>query len=247
MIYKKTSDYAPAPEKGKTAKKNTKTDNKNSDSGSSKGSSANVYGQSTTLSPLISTSLINNERSATDSGTAAKAKALAEDWQNSRPVYTGAKYADEIDSLLDILSETKFSYNAENDPVYRAYRDSYADQARLAMQDAIGKSAALTGGMGNSYAQAAGQQAYGNTVSKAVQIIPELYEAAWGRYTDEKDATAQQIKLLSELDDADFDRYNDMLKNYLTEGKMLTDNYRNLSKDDWNRYTDYVKLLLSIK
>ena len=60
-------------------------------------------------------------------------------------------------------------------------------------------------------------------------------------------ATAQQIKLLSELDDADFDRYNDMLKNYLTEGKMLTDNYRNLSKDDWNRYTDYVKLLLSIK
>ena len=42
-------------------------------------------------------------------------------------------------------------------------------------------------------------------------------------------------------------RNNDMLKNYLTEGKMLTDNYRNLSKDDWNRYTDYVKLLLSIK
>ncbi|MGM9635755.1 MAG: hypothetical protein ACI3YE_06330 [Candidatus Avispirillum sp.] len=245
MIYKNSSDYAPAPEKRKTEE--SKTDNNKSDSGSSKGSSAASYGQSTTLSPLISTSLINSERSATDSSAAANAKALADEWQKNRPVYSGAKYADEIESLLDILSDMEFSYDAESDPVYRAYRDSYADQARLAMQDAIGKSAALTGGMGNSYAQAAGQQAYGNTVSKAVQIIPELYEAAWGRYTDEKDATAQQIKLLSELDDADFERYNDMLKDYLSEGKMLTDNYRNLSKDDWNRYTDYVKLLLSIK
>lgn len=245
MIYKNSSDYAPAPEKRKTDE--SKTDNNKSDSGTSKGSSAALYGQSTTLSPLITTSLINSERSATDSSAAAKAESQVDSWQKNRPVYSGAKYADEIDSLLNMLSDMEFSYDAESDPAYRAYRDSYADQARLAMQDAIGKSAALTGGMGNSYAQAAGQQAYADTVSKAVQIIPELYEAAWGRYTDERDATAQQIKLLSELDDADFDRYNDMLKNYLSEGKMLTDNYRNLSKDDWNRYTDYVKLLLSIK
>ena len=242
MIYKNSSDYAPAPEIRTVKEKKPKNGN-----GTPKNTGKSSHGQSTVLSPLITTSLYSNERSTTDSSAAANAKAQADDWQKNRPVYSGAKHADEIESLLDILSDMEFSYDAENDPVYRAYRDSYADQARLAMQDAIGKSAALTGGMGNSYAQAAGQQAYGDTVSKAVQIIPELYEAAWGRYTDEKDATAQQIKLLSELDDADFDRYNDMLKNYLSEGKMLTYNYRNLSKDDWNRYTDYIKLLLSIK
>lgn len=254
MLHKVTSDYAPAWEKyrGKAknfdnTKKKKKTDSSSgAGGGSSAGGSSTAAGGSDILAPLIKSGGSPSSRAARDSSAANKAAAELEAWKSARPEYGGAKYASEIEKRLGELSNRKFSYDAENDPVYRAYRDSYTDEARLAMRDAMGKAAALTGGMGNSYAQSAGQQAFGNTIEKTARIIPELYEAAWGRYTDEGKAASDRIKLMSELDDADFEKYNSMLKNYLTEGKILESNYRNLSKDDWDRFYDYAKLLISL-
>lgn len=252
MLHKVTSDYAPAWEKYRGKAKNFDNTKKKKKTDSSSGGGSGASGNSTAMSGGdILASLINSggslaSRNARDGSAANKAAAELEAWKSARPEYGGAKYASEIEKQLGELSNRKFSYDAENDPVYRAYRDSYTDEARLAMQDAMGKAAALTGGMGNSYAQAAGQQAFGNTIEKTARIIPELYEAAWGRYTDEGKAASDRIKLMSELDDADFEKYNSMLKNYLTEGKILESNYRNLSKDDWDRFCDYAKLLISL-
>lgn len=252
MLHKVTSDYAPAWEKYRGKAKNFDNTKKKKKTDSSSGGGSGASGNSTAMSGGdILASLINSggslaSRNARDGSAANKAAAELEAWKSARPEYGGAKYASEIEKQLGELSNRKFSYDAENDPVYRAYRDSYTDEARLAMQDAMGKAVALTGGMGNSYAQAAGQQAFGNTIEKTARIIPELYEAAWGRYTDEGKAASDRIKLMSELDDADFEKYNSMLKNYLTEGKILESNYRNLSKDDWDRFYDYAKLLISL-
>ena len=248
MLHKFTSDYAPAWEKyrGKAKNFDNTKKKKETNTSSGTGSGQTSSGGGDILGSLIKSGGSLASRNARDGSAANKAAAELEAWKSARPEYGGAKYASEIEKQLAELSNRKFSYDAENDPVYRAYRDSYTDEARLAMQDAMGKAAALTGGMGNSYAQAAGQQAFGNTIEKTARIIPELYEAAWGRYTDEGKAASDRIKLMSELDDADFEKYNSMLKNYLTEGKMLESNYRNLSKDDWDRFCDYAKLLISL-
>jgi len=111
------------------------------------------------------------------------------------------------------------------------------------MLDAMGKAASLTGGMGNSYAQSVGQQAYGNYMQDLAQVIPKLYEAAYGRYTAEGDQLHDQIKLLSSLENDQWDRYNDMLENYLKEGKFLFDKYDTMSNADYEKFLDYMELL----
>ena len=111
------------------------------------------------------------------------------------------------------------------------------------MLDAMGKAASLTGGMGNTYAQSVGQQAYGAYMQELAQVIPELYEAAYGRFIDEGDQLYDQIKLLSSLDDAQWDRYNDMIEHYLDEGNFLLDKYETLSDGDYEKFLDYIELL----
>lgn len=78
-----------------------------------------------------------------------------------------------------------FSYSAEDDPLYRQYQQMYMSQGAKAMEDTVGKSAAMTGGYGNSYAQTAGQAVYNDYAGRAADKIPELYQLAYGMYADE--------------------------------------------------------------
>jgi len=166
-----------------------------------------------------------------------------ENWQDRRPGAYDSAYSDQLDALISAATGRAFSYDPLRDPLYRSYRDSYRQGGRLAMQDAMGMAASLTGGMGNSYAQSVGQQAYGAYMQDLAQVIPELYEAAYGRFIDEGDQLEDQIQLLSSLDDAQWDRYNDMLENYLEEGSFLLDKYETLSDADYERFLDYMELL----
>lgn len=81
-----------------------------------------------------------------------------------------------------------FSYDPQKDPAYKLYKEQYLEQGRLAMEDAQGRAAALTGGYGNSYAETAGQQAYQSYVQKLAAVLPELYEKAYDRYESEGEA-----------------------------------------------------------
>ena len=164
-------------------------------------------------------------------------------WKNSRPAPYSDKYAAKIDDLLSQLSSRKFSYNAENDEAYKQYRDKYLADARLAMEDAAGKAAARSGGYANSYAQSVGNQAFGEQIGKLSEILPELYRAAYDRYTDEGDELLSRLKLVSSLSDEQWSRYNEVLKNYLSEGKVLNDNYAKLSKRDADNYLKYLQIL----
>lgn len=81
-----------------------------------------------------------------------------------------------------------FSYDPQKDPAYNLYKEQYLEQGRLAMEDAQGRAAALTGGYGNSYAETAGQQAYQSYVQKLAAVLPELYKSAYDRYESEGEA-----------------------------------------------------------
>ena len=81
-----------------------------------------------------------------------------------------------------------FSYDPEQDSLYQQYREQYLNLGRLAMEDTMGKAAALTGGYGNSYAQTAGQQSYEAYMQQLGNVIPELYDRAYDRYTAEGEA-----------------------------------------------------------
>lgn len=81
-----------------------------------------------------------------------------------------------------------FSYDPQKDPAYNLYKEQYLEQGRLAMEDARGRAAALTGGYGNSYGETAGQQAFQSYVQKLAGVLPELYESAYDRYESEGEA-----------------------------------------------------------
>lgn len=95
-----------------------------------------------------------------------------------------------------ITSRQPFSYDMNGDALYQQYADIYQNNANLAMQNAMAQSAALTGGYGNSYAQAAGQQAYAQQMQNFNDVGMELYDRAYGEYQAEGQELYNQLATL---------------------------------------------------
>ncbi len=76
-------------------------------------------------------------------------------------------------------STAPFRYSLDGDALYRMYRDRYVENARRSMRDTMGQAASLTGGYGSSYSQAAGQQAYDETLRGLTDLIPSLRRDAF--------------------------------------------------------------------
>lgn len=164
-------------------------------------------------------------------------------WQSARPKEKES-FGDDINALLSEISGMDFSYDPSKDAAYKLIRDEVRRAGRIAMEDTLGKALSMTGGYGNSYAQGAAQEAYAGELSRAVEYIPELYEAAYGRFSDDRDAALEELELLSDLSDAELDKYNTLMKLYLSEGDMLFENYKDLSDAEFDRFLDYAELLL---
>lgn len=75
-----------------------------------------------------------------------------------------------------------FSYDLAGDALFQQYKDNYMKQGQMAMQDTMGRAAAMTGGYGNSYAATAGNQAYQAYLGQMNNAIPEFYQMAYDRY-----------------------------------------------------------------
>ena len=95
----------------------------------------------------------------------------------------------ELDSLYRaITGRQQFRYRADSDPLYRAAADRYVQNGRMAMRDTMGQAAALTGGYGSSYAQAAGQQRYDEYLRSLSEALPQYNSMAWQQYQAEGEA-----------------------------------------------------------
>ena len=121
--------------------------------------------------------------------------------------YTG-RYQDQIDQLVgEILGREDFSYDAQQDPLYRMYEESYTRNGQRAMEDTLGQVSARTGGLASSYAAGASQDAYDRYMEELSGKIPELYQLAYSMYQDEGDRMRSDLSMLQGLDDTDYSRY----------------------------------------
>lgn len=132
------------------------------------------------------------------------------------------KYASTYDGQLkdlyeQIVNRDKFAYDINADALYKQYADQYMQKGELAMMDAVGQAAAMTGGYGSSYGQAVGQQTYNAYLQQLNDIVPELYDRAYGQYQDEGDKMLQQYEMLGDLRDDEYDKYNDAYSKWLAE------------------------------
>lgn len=80
-----------------------------------------------------------------------------------------------------------FSYEANSDPVYKAYQKQYAREGQRAAENALGNASANTGGIASSYAVTAAAQQGNYYGSQMSDKIPELYDMAYNRYKNELD------------------------------------------------------------
>ena len=103
------------------------------------------------------------------------------------PDFTSS-YDSQIRRLYDeIVNRPAFRYDPTADPLYRSYRSQMVSEGERAMRDTMGQASALTGGYASSYAQGVGQQEYELYLQRLGQVMPQLYKAAWERYSAEGD------------------------------------------------------------
>lgn len=156
-----------------------------------------------------------------------------------RPGEYTSSYAQELEELYDqIMNRPDFSYDLANDPLYQQYRQQYQRQGRLAMADTMGQAAALTGGYGSSYSQAAGQQSYHQYLAQLAEVTPQLYGQALDRYTRQGEALQAQYDRLLGLEERDYQRYAQAYSQWLSEYGLAQDRYESSRAQDYQAFLD---------
>ena len=151
------------------------------------------------------------------------------------------KYADRIDEMLNqILNRDKFSYNAEDDPLFSQYRDQYNREGNLAMQDTLGQVSARTGGLASSYAVSAAQQANQYYAQQLADKIPELYQLAYDMYLNDIDMQVQDLGLLQNASNTAYNRYRDTMNDWRSDRDFAYGAYRDdVADGQWQTQFDY--------
>lgn len=168
-----------------------------------------------------------------------QAKAALEEQKKSRPGEYQSGWEAQLQALMErILDREEFRYNLDGDALYRQYRDQAMRDGRLAMQDTMGQAAALTGGYGNTYAQAVGQQAYDRQLEKLSGKIPELYALALDQYRQQSQELQSRFDMLSGQERQDYARYQDALSAWQQEADRAWQAYTDSRDFDYGAYRD---------
>ena len=176
-------------------------------------------------------------QSYTPSDVVNQANALLQQHTANKPGAYQSQWQDEINDYLNqIQNRDPFSYDFNADALYQQYKDQYVQQGQMAMMDTMGQAAAMTGGYGNSYAQTVGQQAYNQQLNQLNDIMPELYQMAYNRYSDEGQRLMDMYNMYLGQESLDYGRYQDSLNNYYSELDYLTNRYESERELDYNNY-----------
>lgn len=164
------------------------------------------------------------------------------DVENSKPDAYVSKWQDNINGIMqDILNEKSFSYTGKdlmNDDMYKMYSDLYEKNARQAMQNAQGEAAGLTGGYGSSYSQAAGQQAYDDTMSGLNEIALTLADKAYEKYLNDRSDRYNKLSALNNQDNIDYSRYRDDVGDWQLDREYYAGRYNDTYDRDYNEFVN---------
>ena len=150
------------------------------------------------------------ERGYTPSDDVTAARAYRDSVAALEPGAYQSRFEDRLQELYDqIAGREAFDYDPEEDESYQRYARLYAARGAAAMEDTLGKAAALTGGYGSSYAQSAGQQAYNGYLQELAALVPELRQAALAEYRQEGQALTDRYSMLAQQEKNDYARWQD--------------------------------------
>lgn len=159
--------------------------------------------------------------------------------------WTGGTYGDAVkDAWNNINNRKAFSYDLNGDALYQQYKDKFINQGRLAMADTMGQASAMTGGYGSSYAVTAGNQAYQSHLQNLNDIVPQLYQMAYDRYTQEGQDLKDKYSILNNMYQTEYGEHRDKVGDYNTNLDRLINQYnseraydRGIYESDRTHYT----------
>lgn len=191
------------------------------------------------VSDVTGAKLAEYEQGYRPSAAVAAAEKYLQEIQQKKPGAYVSPYAEQLQQMYDeIVNRKPFTYELNDDPVYRQYRDQYMAQGKRAMQDTVGQAAGLTGGYGSSYAENAGQQAYQTYLQQLNDRIPELQRQALERYEAESADMRQKYAMLGDREDTAYGRYRDELGDYRDDLAEAYQQYQNERGFDYGEYGD---------
>ncbi len=162
------------------------------------------------------TAIIEEEKTAYEQALEALEAA-----KQQLPTYESS-YDQQAEALYQqLLNRPKFTYDSGADALYQTYKQSYAQQGRLAMQHTMGQAAGLTGGYGSSYSQSVGQQQYNAYLQKLSEIFPETYAMAYQQYQGEGAELQNRYGMVQDLAEQEYNMYQDKLSAYYQQLSQL--------------------------
>jgi len=170
---------------------------------------------------------VTQAQQALQTHTAAKPGDYRSQWQGQMD-----------DALARIQEREPFAYDVSSDALYSQVAQNYLQQGRTAMLDTMGRAAAMTGGYGNSYAQTAGQQAYGQYLTGLTELVPQYQQMAFQRYQAEGEDLLNRYHLLAQQEEQAYGRHQDQLDRYYGELDRLQSAYDREREHDYSRYAD---------
>ena len=128
-----------------------------------------------------------------------KAAAAKDPMQMERPKWEDPGSSQDMQNVYDqIMNRKDFQFDLNGNALYQQLRNSYEKQGQLGTMNAIGNASAMTGGYGNSYAAAAGQQAYQQSLEELNNKVPDLYAMALQQYQMQGEQLAQKYAVAAD-------------------------------------------------
>ena len=176
------------------------------------------------------------EQGYTPSEDVTAAQAYRDSVAALRPDAYASAYEQQLAALYqELAGRQPFSYDPETDSAFARYARMYQQKGRAAMEDTMGQ-AALTGGYGSSYAENAGQQAYGQYMQELMALLPQFQERAQAAYDKEGQALRERYDLLDKQEKADYDRWQDGMSEWEKQLSLAQEQYDSASQQDRKLY-----------
>lgn len=152
-------------------------------------------------------------------------KTVAEGYKD---IYTG-NYKQLVDDTIARINSRSFDYDVNADGFFKNYLENAKRSGQLAAKDSAAKSASLSGGYANSWAQGAAQQIFNMYMQDANDAAADYADRAYGRYQDAGTELLNMLGVYQSMDATDYSRARD-----------AKNDYDNLVSQLWSRYIDAV-------
>lgn len=168
----------------------------------------------------------------TDDGIAympqTQADRVISEYEKKNNIPTNAGVLDDVDerygsvqadALKKVLQRDGFSYNPEDDALYKSYKDQYTRNAEEAFRRILNENnTSVTGATGAVLSEALAAQS--QELQKLNDKIPELYNDAYNRYLQQDSLNRDDLDIVTKLAN---DYYN---KKYTENRDQIDDTYR---------------------